>query len=119
MKRIISTLLVCVLLLGCVFTLASCGKTLSGKYETEILGSKVTYDFAVGGKVAITVDPLVGNTETYEGKYEINDETGEITFVFEDEDAKDYSGTSDFAEGEEDGVKYIKIDGVKLTKVED
>ena len=34
MKRIISTMLVCVLLLGCVFVLASCGKKPNEDYKT-------------------------------------------------------------------------------------
>ena len=118
MKRIISTILVCVLLLGCVMSLASCGKMFSGKYQADIAVAKLTYDFAIGGKVTLTVDPLIGDTDTYEGKYEINDETDEITFVFESEDAKSYNGTQDFTKGEEDGVKYIKIGGVKYTEVE-
>ena len=119
MKKIISTILVCVLLLGCVMTLASCGKTFSGKYEANIAVAKLTYDFKFGGKVTLTVDPILGNSSTFEGKYEINDDTKEITFVFEAEDAKEYNGTSDFTQGEEDGVKYIKIGLVKYTEVKE
>jgi hypothetical protein len=119
MKKIISTILVCVLLLGCVMSLASCGKMFSGKYEANLVAAKVTYDFKFGGKVILTVDPILGNSSTFEGKYEINDETNEITFVFEAEDAESYSGTSDFSQGEEDGVKYIKIGLVKYTEVKE
>ena len=117
MKKIISTILVCVLLLGCVMSLASCGKMFSGTYKAELLVADVTYDFQFGGKVTLTYDPIIGDTVTYEGKYDINNETNEITFVFENEDAKSYNGTSDFTQGEEDGVKYIKIGGVKYTEV--
>lgn len=119
MKKIVSTILVCVLLLGCVMSLASCGKTFTGTYTTTtLLGSVDTYEFKIGGKVVLTHDPIVGNTDTFEGKYEINDETGEITFVFENEDAhKTYGGTKDFSTGSEDDVKYIKIDGWKYTEV--
>lgn len=116
MKRIISTILVCVLLLGCVMSLASCGKMFSGKYQADIILSKNTYDFKMGGKVILTVDPVMGDTKTYEGKYNINDDTNEITFVFEGNE--DLSGTVDFTKGEEDGVKYVKIGGVKYTEVE-
>ena len=45
MKKIISALLVCVLLVGCMFALASCGKTLSGTYEAKIIGTGVSYEF--------------------------------------------------------------------------
>ena len=121
MKRIISTLLVCVLLLGCVFTFASCGKVLSGKYELDaVLGSK-TYEFSGLNKVAITYEVLSVET-TIEGTYKIakNDEgETEITFTFENEEAaKDYAGTFSFAQGKEEGVNYIKIAGVKYTKAD-
>ena len=118
MKRIISTILVCVLLLGCVFTLASCGKTLSGTYSADLAIAKVSYEFKFGGKVTLTVDPIIGDTSTYEGKYEVIDDTNEITLIFEDADAKEYGGTSSFTTGEEEGVKYIKIGGVKYTEVD-
>ena len=52
---------------------------------------------------------------TYEGKYELNDACDEITLTFESEDADVYSGTFAFAQGEENGVKYIKIGIVKYT----
>ena len=116
MKRIISTILVCVLLLGCVMSFASCGKMFSGKYQADLLISKNTYEFKFGGKVILTVDPAIGETKTYEGKYDINDDTNEITFVFESNE--DFNGTVDFSKGEEDGVKYVKIGGVKYTEVE-
>ena len=119
MKRIISTILVCVLLLGCVMTLASCGKMLSGTYsaKTELMGQSVetSYTFK-GNKVTAEVKAtILGNveTETQEGKYSIED--GEITFTFE-EDGKEKTQTYTFEQGEVDGVKYIKIAGVKYTK---
>ena len=117
MKKIISTVLVCVLLLGCVFTLASCSKLLFGKYEIDAGVASVTYDFKVT-KVSITVDTLLG-AETIEGSFKITEnEKGEseITFTFEDEDkAKEYSGTFSFEKGDD----YIKIAGVKYKKVTD
>ena len=119
MKRIISTILVCVLLLGCVMTLTSCGKMLSGTYsaKTELMGQSVetSYTFK-GNKVTAEVKAtILGNveTETQEGKYSIED--GEITFTFE-EDGKEETQTYTFEQGEVDGVKYIKIAGVKYTK---
>ena len=108
MKKIISVTLVCVMLLGCVFALASCGKTLSGKYGAfEFSGNDVTYTGALTGG-------------SYEGTYEIGeDEDGKaiITFTFaENSVAAIWNGDHSFSEGEEDGVEYIKIDGVPYTK---
>lgn len=115
MKRIISTILVCVLLLGCVFTLASCGKKLSGKYELDLGIGSVTYDFKLT-KVVITGEAL-GQDTSVEGKYKIakNDKGElEITFTFENEEnAKEYAGTFSFEKGDD----YIKIGGVKYNKV--
>lgn len=109
MKRIISTVLVCVLLVGAVFALASCG-AISGTYK-DVTGN-VAYDFS-GSKVTITVDNLVGDDSVYEGKYEVTEKDNgdkEITFSFDDENVPSiYKGTRAFAEGEEDGTKYIRI----------
>ncbi len=123
MKRIISTILVCVLLLGCVMTLASCGKTLSGTYEVAITDeNKTTYEFSMNKVTKTTSVGALGfsKTETVEGKYKIaeNDE-GElkITFTWEVDGAEE-SETLDFSSGEEDGVEYIKLGVLKLTKVD-
>lgn len=118
MKKIISLALVCVLMLGCVFTLASCGKTLSGDYQDSL--KVTTYSFK-GNKVTLTIDNIIGDDTVIEGKYEIgeNDEGKTvITFTFEGEDSEEHSGSYDFSEGEEDGAKYIKIGIVKYNKVE-
>ena len=117
MKKIISTLLVCVLLLGCVLTLGSCSKFLMGEYELDALVGSVKYEFKLT-KVEITVEVL-GQDTAFEGTYKIaENEKGEteITFTFEDDEkAKEYAGTFSFEKG--DG--YIKIGGVKYNKVED
>ena len=71
--------------------LASCGKTLSGKYSSdEVLGTGTTFEF--------------------KGRYSIKDD--KITFTFEEaddektkEELKKYSGTFDFEQGDD----YIKI----------
>ena len=117
MKKIISTLLVCVLLLGCVLTLGSCDKLLFGKYELDALVGSVTYDFKLT-KVEITVEAL-GQGTTFEGTYKISEnEKGEteITFTFEnEEETKEYAGTFSFEKGED----FVKIAGVKYKKVTD
>ncbi|MBQ7390153.1 MAG: hypothetical protein IJW02_03480 [Clostridia bacterium] len=123
MKRIISTLLVCVLLLGCVFTLASCGKTVSGKYELKLTDSnKTVYDFSMGKVTRTTTSGIAGYTKdtVTEGKYKINEvenDKFEITFTWE-VDGKEEIETVSFSEGEENGVKYIKLGGFQLNKVD-
>ena len=121
MKRIISTLLVCAILLGCVLTMASCSYVLMGKYELDAgVGSK-TYEFSLPNKVLITYEVLTVE-KTIEGTYKIaENEDGdfEITFTFEnEEEAEEYAGTFSLSQGEEDGVKYVKIGGLKYTKVD-
>ena len=113
MKKTISAILACVLLVGTLFTLVSCGKSLTGAYEAETILGDVTYEFELGGKVTKTTDPLVGKNETVEGEYKFNDNGDEITLTFNGE-----STTYEFVEGEEGGVKYIKLDGFKYNKVD-
>ena len=113
MKKIISTILVCVLLVGSIFSLASCSKMLMGKYEADLVVSEISYEFGLFGKVTKTVDPIIGDDTVVEGKYEFNKDGTEITLTFGEE-----STTCDFSSGEEDGVKYIKLDGIKFTAAE-
>ena len=116
MKKVLSAILVCVLLLGTVFSLAGCS-SVSGEYEADLITSVNTYKFGMFGKVTLTVDPIALDATTYEGKYKINEDTNEITFTFDSEDADLYEGTFDFSSGEEDGEKYVKINYVKYKKV--
>ena len=126
MKKTLSKLLVCVLLLGCVFSLASCVVSVgpmtvvSGKYEADLVLGEVTYDFGMFGGVTVTVDPIVGDSISFEGKYKVDNSTDphEITFTFEDSEAEEYQGTFAFSTGEEDGVKYVKIGLVKYQKAD-
>lgn len=119
MKKTISAVLVCVLLACTLLTLASCGKSLSGKYtaEVDLLVGKasVTYEFGAFGKVTITTNSL-GKETVQEGKYELNDAADEITIILEDKDGKEESNSYKFAQGEENGVKYVKIGLIKYEK---
>lgn len=126
MKKILSTILVCVLLLGCVMSLSSCGKMLTGKYEVEadavLAGGKVVYDFTPFGYTKTTTTEVLGFAKdtVEEGKYKIseNDE-GKLTITFTYEvDGEEKTETFAFSQGEEDGVKYVKLGLVKLTKVD-
>ena len=120
MKKIISVFVACLLLIGCACTLASCGKTLSGEYEADLLLVEVNYSFKSSGKVTVTLDfPLVDDV-VVEGTYKFNDEGDQITITLdsENEDAEKYAGTMTFAEGVEDGDAYIKLNGVKYEKAD-
>ena len=120
--RAFSLALVAVML---ICTLASCSKIISGTYVAEIggelAGYSASYTFS-GKKVTVEKEATIvgfSNTVTLEGTYEIaeNDDgdlTITLTFETEDDDVK--SGTFPFSQGEEDGVKYIKIAGIKYTE---
>ena len=121
MKKIISLILVCVLFIGCTLTLASCGKKLSGKYESA-LGTGAYYEFS-GNKMTYSRKSLFGGKYITEGTYEITeDEDGNTVIILtydsgtSEEDAK--SGSYSFSEGVEDGTEYIKISGVRYNKVD-
>lgn len=123
MKKIISTVLVCALLVCTLFTLASCSKKISGIYEREdslfgVTVATTTYVFEANGKVTIKIDPVVGDDTIQEGEYEFNKEGDKITFYFENEDGEVNAKTVPFVEGSEGDVKYIKLDGVQYDKVD-
>ena len=109
LTKVLALVLVAAML--CI-ALASCGKTLSGTYSAEIIGTGASYTFK-GSKVTIKAKVL-GFEKTFDGKYEIYEEDGaeKIKFTFEDDDAKEYAGSFSFSEGED----YIKIGGIKYTK---
>jgi hypothetical protein len=113
MKKTVSLVLVCALLVCSLLSLTSCGAMLTGKYQADLAIAKVTYEFEMFGKVTKTTDPFIGDTTTIEGEYKINDEGTKITFTFNDE-----AETYDFVTGNEGDVKYIKIDGIQFNVVE-
>ena len=121
MKKIISMTLLCALLLGCVLALASCGKMISGTYELKITDdNKTTYEFSITKVTKTTTTGLLGysKSETVEGKYEINEveeNKFEITFTW-DVDGEEKIETVSFAEGEENGVQYIKLGALTYNK---
>ena len=123
MKRIVSSVLVCVMLLSCVLALASCGLVfLSGKYENSVtvLGVTTTTSYEFEGK-EVTVKRSIGSISSeYTGEYEVktndNDEKV-IVFTF-GEEGSEFGGEYAFAQGNEDGKAYIKIGGTKYTKAD-
>ena len=111
MKKIVSAILVCVLLVGTVFTLASCNMVM-GTYAA----GNTELEFGMG-KVTITekvTNPLTGDVTklTYECKYKIeeDDDGKTITFTYEEGADEHYylNGTKTFSEID-DGTKYIQI----------
>lgn len=95
----------------CAF-LAGCAKTLSGTYTAETIGTGASYTFS-GENVKVDILILGAVAASLEGTYKIDGD--KITFTFADSDsaeAKQYSGTFDFAE-EENGIRIGLIDYVK------
>lgn len=122
-NTLIKLLAVAVVAVMLVATLASCGKSLSGAYSSEVslLGQSwdVTYTFK-GSKVeAVSKTTLLGKVNTSEcaGTYEItenDDGSLEITFDFEDGSDLFKDGTYTLEQGE----TYIKIGGVQYNKAD-
>ena len=99
--RLVALAMVAVML---CLALAACGKTLSGKYSAEALGTGVTYEFK-GSKVTITSKAVGVELYSVEAEYKIKDDKITITLPDDaDKDAKDISGTFDFEETE-NGIK--------------
>ena len=119
MKRIVSLVLACVLLLGCVFSLASCATMVMGTYKNDTL--KTTYEFSFN-KVTKKTE-VFGKTIMDEGTYKIAEDPeneGKYTITFtwgeQTEESEDDGVALPFSQGEKDGTKYIEILGIKYTK---
>ena len=115
MKKVTSAILVCFLLVACVFSLAACKKTLSGSYArtVSIFGMETTTTYNFDGN-EVTVTSKAGNTTTELGTYtyEItkNDEGAEIiVFTKANSEGEETKTEYAFTEGSEGGKKYIKI----------
>ena len=131
MKKIISTVLLCVLLVSSLFVLASCN-TISGTYGGEVdlvlAKYKVTYEFK-GNDVTVTsqLTSSIGslNPVSVSGTYEIGeDEEGNKTITFDYSDSEEEAdgaakeGTAlSFNQGKDDNGKYIEIAGAKYYEV--
>ena len=129
MKKTISTILVCVLLVGSLLTLASCEVagfvfgTYSRTDDAILVEVTTTYKFGLG-KVEVTVESegqLSGNTETStkEYKYKVTEnDKGEkiIVLTLETEDGAKETEHS-FNSGNDDGGAYIEIDGIRYYSV--
>ena len=125
MTRVVAVALLAVMMCA---VLASCGNTISGKYEAEkeinmiLFKTTVKYSYEFKGKdVTLTTSWTTGSettSKTQSGTYEINEDKITITWAqdvetSEDGDGTVKSGTYDFAKG--DG--YIVIGELKLNKI--
>ena len=128
MKKTISTILVCVLLVGSLLTLASCEVAgfVFGTYsrtDTFVVDITTTYEFSLTEVTKTTItDNLIGsgqNTTTQTMKYKVgeNDE-GEkvIAFTVETDDGSKTTEYS-FNSGKDDGGSYIEIGGTRYYSV--
>ena len=128
MKKTISTLLVCVLLIGSLLSLASCEVAgfVFGTYsrtDTFIVDITTTYEFSLTEVTkTVTTDNLIGNgqsTTTETMKYKVTEnEKGEkviaLTVVTDDgTKTTEYS----FNSGNDDGGYYIEIGGTRYYSV--
>lgn len=111
MKKTVRILAVVMIVTTLALTLVACSKMLRGKYVADISGMDVYYDF--NGKEVTRYIGAGGYGKTEEGTYEIVKEDGEyvIKLTFGDR-----TETYSFAQGRENGEKYIKIDGRTFTK---
>ncbi len=106
MKKILSAVLVCVMILSSVLVLSSCGSTLSGTYEDE--SGLVAFTFS-GKNVEVEMFGV-----SIDGTYKISGDT--ITFDFEGDLAEELNGEMDFSKGSDSDGQYIELDGEKFYK---
>lgn len=133
MKKTLSAILVCVLLVSSLFALTSCSTMVLGKYSAEIsvdlllvkLSARETYEFDLFGKVTKTIvygTEANKDSETYEGKYaieEVGEGKFEITITWNvGEGEKADKNIYSFVKGQDSTGKYIEISGVRYDAVE-
>ncbi len=128
MKKTISTILVCVLLVGALLSLASCEMfgLVAGTYArtTEVFGVETTTTYEFSGKeVTVSTVTTMGNTSTTKtktGDYKIgeNDEGQKtITLTFTNDDGEGTVTTYTFNSGKDDNGAYIELDGTRYDSV--
>ena len=128
MKKTVSTILVCVLLIGSLLSLASCEVAgfVFGTYsrtDTFIVDITTTYEFSLTEVTkTVTTDNLIGNgqsTTTETMKYKVTEnEKGEKVIVLTVE-TNDGSKTTEYSfnSGSDDGGSYIEIGGTRYYSV--
>lgn len=114
MKKSIRIMAVVMALLMVTLVFASCGKTLSGKYSAEALGTGCTLEFS-GKNVTITYK-LLGTQvgDAVEGTYSIDDDKITIEIETDSKEIGALNGTFDFVENEDS----IKIGIIEYKKAD-
>ena len=114
MKKVLSAILVCVLLVGTIFTLVSCGNSLSGTYEGLLFDLKFK-----GSKVTIIVKDEEVLTGTYEIEGKDDDMTISFDFIDEDKANEDEKAALKLIDSLLDGDIPFEKDGdtIKLGKI--
>lgn len=115
--KIVSVVLVALMLCLC---LASCAKTLKGKYTADVLGTGTTLTFD-GSDVKIGITVLGSEVASLDASYTIKDD--KITFDIADDDvtntlAKKVINSLEEAQDFEEGDDYIKIGDVKYESLD-
>ncbi len=111
--KILAIVMVAAMLCLC---LASCAKTLKGKYSADFLGTGTTLDFD-GKDVKIAITVLGKEVASLDATYEIKDD--QISFDIADEDevdntlAKKVINALEEPSAFEEGDDYIKIGSTK------
>ena len=114
MKKLLSAVLVCLLLVGTMLSLVSCGNSLSGTYEGLLFDLKFK-----GSKVTI----IVNDEEVLTGTYEIEKEDDKMTisfdFVDEDEATEDEKKVLDIIDAILDSDLPFEKDGdtIKIGRI--
>lgn len=128
MKKTISTILVCVLLVGSLLSLASCEVAgfVFGKYSRTdkiVVDITTTYDFSLTEVTkTVTTGNLIGDGESSTSetmKYKVGkNEAGEkiISFTVQTNDGSKTTEYS-FNSGKDDGGSYIEIEGIRYYSV--
>ena len=128
MKKTISTILVCVLLVGALFSLSSCEMLgfVFGTYsrtDTVIVDITTTYEFSLTEVTkTVTTDNLFGGgqsttTETMKYKVTENDEGEMVIAITVETDDGTKTTEYSFNSGKDDGGAYIEIGGTRYYSV--
>lgn len=120
MKKTARILVVIMMIAILTMSLASCAKTLKGSYSNTTIGN-TTYTFDGNNYTKTWTVSVLGTdvSKTEKGTYEITEEDDQLYITFTVTEGETSESTKvTLSEGEEDGVKYIKISDVKFTKVE-
>ena len=113
MKNVVRVVALALVVIMACGILASCGKTLSGKYEAAVAGTGATLEFK-GSKVTITFKLLGTNSDSVTATYKIDGD--KITITYDDKESKDDSlnGTFDFKENDDKSITIGVVTYKKL-----